>query len=84
MATITQWRIATMFAAAEIDRLGLNGIPFHRGEFRSFVAAVTKRLLAAFSASAPEVAFAAFDGDRKWGLLSYGRAGHRSVSDCAI
>jgi hypothetical protein len=76
MAAIAQRYIATVLASAEIDRLGFDGIPFHRGEFRALVAAVTKRLLAALSASAPEIAFAAFDGYWKWRFLSYRRAGH--------
>jgi hypothetical protein len=84
MTAIAQRRIAAMLASAEVDRLGLDGIPFHRGEFRSFVAAVTKRLLAAFSASAPEIAFAALNGYWKWGFLSNCRTGHRVVSDCVV
>jgi hypothetical protein len=80
MAAIAQGRVATMLASAEVDRLGLDRIPFHRNEFRSFVAAVTKRLLATFSAGAPEIAFAALDGYWKWGFLSYCRTRHRVVS----
>jgi hypothetical protein len=76
--------MATMLASAEIDRLGLDGIPFHRGEFRPLVAAVTKRLLAAFSAGAPEIAFATLDGRWKWGFLSYCRARHRVDSDWVV
>jgi hypothetical protein len=84
MTAIAQRRIAAMLASAEVDRLGLDGIPFHRGEFRSFVAAVTKRLLATFSASAPEIAFAALNGYWKWGFLSNCRTGHRVVSDWVV
>jgi hypothetical protein len=80
MTAIAQRRIAAMLASAEVDRLGLDRIPFHRDEFRSFMAAVTEGLLATFSASAPEIAFAAFDGYWKWGFLSYCRTGHRVVS----
>jgi hypothetical protein len=80
MTAVAQRRIATMLASAEVDRLGLDRIPFHRDEFRSFMAAVTKRLLATLSASAPEIAFAALDGYWKWGFLSYRRTGHRVVS----
>jgi hypothetical protein len=84
MAAIAQRRTAAVFASAEIDRFRLDGIPFDRGELRSFVAAVTERLLAAPSASAPEIALAALDGYRKWGFLSYRRAGHGIVSDCVV
>ena len=84
MTAIAQRRLAAVFASAEIDRLGLDGIPFHRGEFRSLVAAVTKRLLATFSASAPEIAFAALDGYWERGFLSDCRTGHRVVSDCTV
>jgi hypothetical protein len=55
-----------MLASAEVDGLGLDRIPFHRREFRSLVAAITKRLLAAFSAGAPVIAFAALNGYWKW------------------
>jgi hypothetical protein len=84
MTAIAQGRIAAMLASAEVNRLGLDGIPFHRGEFRSFVAAVAKRLLATFPASAPVVAFAALNGYWKWGFLSNCRTGHRVVSDGVV
>ena len=84
MTAIAERCMFTMLASAEIDRLGLDGIPFHWGEFRSLVAAIAKWLLATFSASAPEIGFAALDGYRKWGFLSYYRAGHRIDSDSVV
>ena len=84
MTAIAQRCVAAMFASAEINRLGVDGVPFDRGEFRSFVAAVTKWLLATPSASAPKIGFAALDGYWKWGFLSYRRAGHEVVSDSVV
>jgi hypothetical protein len=84
MTAIAQRRIATMLASAEVDRLGLDRIPFHRGEFRSLVAAITKRLLATFPAGAPVIAFAALNGYWNWGFLSYRRARHRIVSNYCL
>jgi hypothetical protein len=73
-----------MLASAEVDRLGLDRIPFHRGEFRSLVAAITKRLLATFPAGAPVIALAALNGYWNWGFLSYRRARHRIVSNYCL
>lgn len=66
MRTVTERLLAAVLASAEKHPLACLRCVFDGRNSGVLVAAIAERLLAAFTASAPEVGFAFFNFDRVW------------------
>ena len=76
MRSVAEGTIGAVFAAAEVNRAIFFSRVGSRCESGSLVGSVTEWLRGTFSAGAPVVGLASFDGNGNWGFLSNDWFGH--------
>lgn len=76
MRTVAKGLAVGLLTGAKKLFTGFPGFPFHRGKFRSFVAAVAKRLIGRFPTRTPEIGLSRLDFDRDRCGLGNSSFGH--------